>query len=364
MIQAPQAQYIPTAMTNQQPGAVNSVPAQTQPQTIPGTFYNYPASSAYLPAGNTVTTDKAQYNGVNIEITNPQGMGVPMSQQIPAQMYPVQQPVFIPQYAQPVQMPVQTSVQQPVLQQPIPAPQSVMPVQQQIPDTPAPVVPEPQIPSQPADVQNTSPVINEPAASDPSLTPESFAGRLKTDNLQEQQNVIENLAKVIKEDDNAAPALLDTQVFDALVDIVNKDTSSLESPTPEVTELRNKPEAERTPEENEKANTVFPLEQAESNKQYALYTIAYMQDRLNSELEKRGSSALPLNELPCIDNVIIAAKSNPDPMVRAAGIAALSYIARPEYKDDLNTIFELAKSDEDNEVKDAADKASQALSAK
>ncbi len=367
MIQAPQVQYMQTPLiSNQQTGAVNSVPTQAQAPAVPGTFYNYPTSSAYLPGGNTVTTDKAQYNGVNIEILNPQGMGIPMTQQMPAQMYPVQQPIYIPQYNQPVQQP---PIQQVPVQQ-IPTPivteqPAALINPQPVANTPVQTVPEPQLEQTNANpAQNTTPVINEPVAADPSLSPETFAGKLKTDNLQEQQNTLENLAKVIKEDDNAAPALLDTQVFDALVDIINKDTSALESPTPEVTELRNKPEAERTPEENEKANTVFPLEQAESNKQYALYTISFMQERLNSELVKRGGSILPLNELPCIDNVIEAAKSNPDPMVRAAGIASLSYIARPEYKDDLNTIFELAKSDEDPDVKAAAEKASQALNVK
>ena len=87
-----------------------------------------------------------------------------------------------------------------------------------------------------------------------------------------------------------------------------------------------------------------------------------MQERLNNELEKRNGQALSLKDLPCIEKVIDTAKSNPNPMLRIGAIAALSHIQRPEYKDDLNVIFELAKSDEDKRVQEAATKAIELLS--
>lgn len=372
MIQAPQVQYMPIqqvpATGGQPTGAVNTIQNQQTPAT-PGVFYNYPTASSYMPA-NSYSTDKAQYNGVNIEVINPQGMAVP--NQMPAQFYPVQQPVYMTPYQAPAQ---QTPEQAPaaatapvsnatveVPQQPVALEQPVQaPVQQQVPQ---PQIQTPQASETSAPTQAQAPVVNEPAAAATSISPETFAGKLKTDNLDDQQKALEEIAQLVKDDQNAGPALLDTQIFDGLTEILNKDTSSLEGPSQEVIDLRQKPEAERTPEENEKANTASPLEKAEANKQYALYTMSYMQDRLNSELEKRGGKALALNELPCINNVIDAAKSNPDPMVRAGAVAALSHIARPEYKADLTTIFDLAKADEDPQVKDAANKASEALNVK
>ena len=111
-----------------------------------------------------------------------------------------------------------------------------------------------------------------------------------------------------------------------------------------------------------RALTPTQLEKAEINKQYALYTISYMQERLNNELEQRNGKALELKDLPCIEKVVDTAKANPNPMLRIAAIASLSHIARPEYKADLSTIFNLAKSDEDVRVQEAATKAEEALS--
>ena len=41
-------------------------------------------------------------------------------------------------------------------------------------------------------------------------------------------------------------------------------------------------------------------------------------------------------------------------MVRTSAIEALSYIQQPEYKQDLNTLFSIAKNDQDPSVKEAA----------
>ena len=46
-----------------------------------------------------------------------------------------------------------------------------------------------------------------------------------------------------------------------------------------------------------------------------------------------------------------------------AGISSLAHIAKPQYKADLTTIFELAKSDEDVNVQNAAAKAIQVINA-
>ena len=364
MIQAPQLQYMPAQIpmqTGYQQGAYN--PVQYNQAQTPGVIYNYPMSSSYIPA-QSYGTDKSQFNGVNIEILNPQGQGIaPMQNgyQMPAQFVPVQQPVVIPQYTTP-----------------FPASQAIVQAPQMPQNNEAPVVPAPQIttaPQQPAQanvqpqvqqqaqtpVQATSPVVEQSAAPAANIDPAAFAGKLRTNDLDAQKKAIEEIAETVKNNDTAGPVLLDTQVFDALVDVINKDTSALEAPTPEVIQLRQKPQDQLTAEEKAKALTPTPLEKAEINKQYALYTISYMQERLNNELEKRNGKALELKDLPCIDQVIDTAKANPNPMLRIGALASLSHIARPEYKADLQTIFDLAKADEDSRVQEAAKKAAEAL---
>lgn len=362
MIQAPQLQYIPAQQPIQtgypQQGAYNPVQYQ-QPQQTPGVFYNYPTASSYMPA-QSYATEKSQYNGVNIEIINPQGQGMapqnayqmPAQQpMMPAQFMPVQQPVMMP-------APYPTSqaiITPPAMQQPV----QVAPMQPQVEPQ---VVPAPQIAQTPVQQPVAAvPVVEQPATPAATVTPESYVTKLQTNDVDAQKAAIEEIAETVKKDDVAGPILLDTQIFDALVDIINKDNSALEGPSPEVIELRQKPEDQLTAEEKAKASTPSPLEKAEINKQYALYTISYMQERLNNELEKRNGSALALQDLPCIENVINAAKSNPNPMLRISALASLSHIAKPEYKEDLSKIFELAKSDEEPRVQEAATKAAESL---
>ena len=345
MIQAPQAQYLQQQVPVQQ-----YIPQQqganitTNAYQVPNAIYNYPVTSCYAqPAAG-----KSQFNGVNIEIINPQGQGVPQgaltmpANFVPVNNVPVYQPIQQP-VMQPVQQPVMQPVQQPVMQ---PVQQPVMqPVQQ-------PVVPAPQINTTEPVV---TPTIETPAtAIDPNFTPEAFAGRLATEDVKAQKAAIDELAETVKNNDQVAPLLLDTIVVDALNNIVNKDTSALEGPTPEVLELRNKPETELTPEQATKAATLSPLEEAEFNKQFALYTLAFMQERLNNEVTQKGGEVIALKDLPSIETIINEVKSNPNPNVRLSALAALSYIAKPEYKQDLATIFELAKADEDANVQKEA----------
>jgi len=366
MIQAPQLQYIPA----QQPVQANylqqgaNYPVQYNQPQMPGTIYNYPTASSYMPT-QQCGNGKSQFNGVNIEIINPQGQGVipqaqtaaPVQYTMPAQYVPVQQPVMMPPYQMPYVPASQAIVQAPQIQQ---QPVQTQPAVQPVP-APAiqPAATQPvQAPQQP---QAAAPVVEQPSGTDTSISPETFAGKLKTDDLDAQKTAIEEIAEMVKDNPTAGPVLLDTQIFDALVDIIDKDTSALEGPSPEVIELRQKPVEELSEADKAKAATPSPLEKAEINKQYALYTIAYMQERLNNELEKRNGSALELKDLPCIEKVIDTAKANPNPMLRIGALASLSHIARPEYKEDLTTIFDLAKADEDQRVKEAATKAAETL---
>ncbi len=376
MIPAPQTQYIPSQqmmMPAYQPQSMPVAYNTTAPYQQPSVYYNYPTASCYA------QPQKSQLNGVNIEIINPQGQGmVPTQQsyQVPAQMQPIMLPPYPVAYptsqatVNPPMAPVQPATVAP-MQTPV-----AQPVQQEVPVQPAPVATTPAPvaqPAQQAQVQQATPTvpapqiqqkpeIQTPVTSDPSLSPEAFAGKLRNTSGADQMAVIEDIATKVKNDDTIAPSLLDTQIFDALVDIIDADTSSLAGPTPEVIALRQKPEAELSEADKQKANQLSPLEVAEQNKQFALFTISFMQERLNNELEKLNNQTLELKDLPCIDKVVTSVKSNPNPAVRIAGISALSNIAKPQYKSDLTTIFELAKQDEDAKVQAAANNALDKLS--
>lgn len=348
MIQAPSVQYIPVQQTMPMNYPQQGAASNVQYTQNPGYYYNYPATSCYAQP----QTAKSQYNGVNIEIINPQGQGVPQTAYnaatavpMPAQFIPVQQ--YMPMQPMPAQFPASQAI--------VPAPTADV----NAPNAAAPVVPAPQIVTPQQVPSAAAPVVENPTEVkvSPEFSPASFAAKLSTNDLDAQKNSIEELAELIKNNKDAGPGLLDTQVFDALVQIINKDTSALEAPSDEVKTLRSKPKDQLTPEEKVKAETPSPLEKAEINKQYAIYTIAYMQELLNNELTARNNPIVSLENLPCIEDVINAVKSNPNPIIRVSGIAALSHIARPEYKESLTTIFELAKADEDERVKEAADKA-------
>ena len=109
-----------------------------------------------------------------------------------------------------------------------------------------------------------------------------------------------------------------------------------------------------TDAEKQLATTITPMEQAERNKSYAMFTSAILQKLYGDEVAKLTNTTVPLTELPGAVTVVEQLKNNPNPMVRTSAIEALSYIQNPSYKKDLNTLFTIAKNDEDKGVQEAA----------
>ena len=72
------------------------------------------------------------------------------------------------------------------------------------------------------------------------------------------------------------------------------------------------------------------------------------------EVAKLSNTTVPLTEFPGAVTIVDQLKDNPNPMVRASAIEALSYIQNPEYKKDLTTLFTVAKNDQDPGVAEAA----------
>ncbi len=85
-----------------------------------------------------------------------------------------------------------------------------------------------------------------------------------------------------------------------------------------------------------------------------MFTTAILQKLYSEEVAKLTNTSVPLTELPGAVTIVEQLKNNPNPMVRTSAIEALSYIQQPEYKADLNTLFTIAKNDQDKNVQEAA----------
>ncbi len=337
------------------------------------------------------------YNAVKIDIHNP-SVGVPNQFQPqyapvtnPMYSYPqaqlynypqaVQQPYYVPPMCPPCEPPKTLPAQEPVNVAPV-AP-SVTPIAPQaVPVAPEPVAPvAPQAvqvaPEPVAPVAQTAPVeplnsvaaVNEvapkeapkvevaqPADAAPQVDLNNFIARLTNPDYEVQANTMEEIANMVKDEPQKATELLDSKVIDALVNIVNTDSSKLAGPTQEQIAARQKLMSGQQISDEEKALavTITPMEQAERNKSYAMFTSAILQKLYGDEVAKLTGTTVPLTELPAAMTIVDQLKDNPNPMVRTSAIEALSYIQNPEYKKDLTTLFTIAKNDQDKGVQDAA----------
>lgn len=323
-----------------------------------------------------------------------------------------QQPYYVP--VQPVNVNANASananaavsipqqVQQPA---PQPAPQPVAPAvcppcpPCQAPAAPvAPAVPAPQVaeaaaaavasvPSQPAPQQvninqapQPAPVVTEtvstpaqapkvevvpPVATEPQVDLNGFLAKLADPDFEVQANAMEEIANMVSDEAQKTKAtdLLDSKIIDALTNIINKDSSKLAGPTQEQIAARQKLMAGQQISDQEKAlaTTITPMEQAERNKSYAMFTSAILQKLYGDEVAKLTGNKVPLTELPAAMTIVDQLKDNPNPMVRTSAIEALSYIQTPEYKKDLTTLFTIAKNDQDKGVQEAANAALEKL---
>lgn len=303
------------------------------------------------------------YNAVKIDVHNP-SVGAPGMTQVPVQT-PEYAPVTNPYYnypqaqlysypqaqTQPYYMP-QQPVCPPCEQQVAPAVQAQPVIQQQNINTPAPVVTKPQE----MPVQSEKVEVVPPQQITPQIDLNSFIAKLTNPDYEVQANAMEEIANMVKEQPQKATELLDEKVVNALNTIINTDTTKLTGPTPEQIAAREKmmKGEQLSDADKQLANTITPMEQAERNKSYAMFTSAIMQKLYADEVNKLTGSTVPLTELPGAVTIVEQLKNNPNPMVRTSAIDALSYIQQPAYKQDLATLFTIAKNDQDKTVQEAA----------
>ena len=327
------------------------------------------------------------YNAVKIDIHNPSvnapgayspSACAPAAAPVTAPIYEVpkasiyevpQQTVYAPQqnFNAPQAAQDQPSIPQPVIIPPTvakapveaPAPAAQAPAAVATATATATVAPAPEAaPAAPA-VPAQTVEVKTPESAAPQVDLNAFLGKLTNENYDEQANAMESIAELAQNSPQKATELLDVKVIDTLLGIMSKDSSKLAGPTPKQLEIREKIMSKKpvTEPETAEANQITPMEQVERNKQYALYTTAILQKLYGSEVQKLNSTVVPLTELPGAAGIVEQVKTNKNPMVRASAVDALSYVQRPEYKQDLTTLFTIAKNDKDASVKDAATKA-------
>ena len=171
--------------------------------------------------------------------------------------------------------------------------------------------------------------------------------------------------------DKALPYVV-RDIFSSLIEIVQKDTTKLAAPNQAQAETRrqiivnevikeyaktNNLNTENvelpyklTEEEIASAVKLTPMELAERNKEYALYAMAALAKVYTDEIEKESGTVIPLTDLPGISTVVDTLRYNINPETKIAAIDALLYIQRPEYKEELVSLFNLVSKDRSNEV--------------
>lgn len=207
-----------------------------------------------------------------------------------------------------------------------------------------------------------------PAEIKPDVDIAEVISNLTSNNFDKQAQQMEEIARVSMEDPQKAVPYIVTEVFSELINIVKNDTSELNPPSEKQIETRKqiiineivKEQAiaqQKKPEEIElpyklsetdikEASTLTSLEQAERNKEYALYTMAILSKVYTDEIQKHTGNIVPLTDLPGVSAIVDALRYSENSGVKISAIDALLYLHRPEYKEELTSVLNLATNDQ------------------
>ena len=197
----------------------------------------------------------------------------------------------------------------------------------------------------------------------PAIDINTFIAELTSPDFARQADAMGTITKVCEASPEIGAHLLDVKLIDALVDIIMKDTTNLPAPTPQQLGIRDAIMRgyDVSPQHVKYASQKAPVELAEQNKEYAMYTLASLQKIYGAEVDKMGGTVRPLRDLPGMNEIIKEVETNGNPHVKVAGLTALNYAQRPEYKADLQAIYQKAANDENPIVRETAQKAIQLL---
>ena len=199
---------------------------------------------------------------------------------------------------------------------------------------------------------------------------------LESADFDTQAQQMEEIARLSLDDkENAIPFIV-REVFASLIEITKKDTANLAAPTDEQVQARKKLIAnfiametarqnntqpklpyQITEAEVELASQLSPMEMAERNKEYALITTSILAKIYADEVERHTGNIVPLTDLPGSAAIVDALRYNPNAEVKISALDALKHIQRPEYAEELNTLYTLAQADPNPQVAMAATRA-------
>ena len=231
--------------------------------------------------------------------------------------------------------------------------------------------------------EKKEPNIMQAAIVKPVVNIENVVSKLVSEDYDIQAEQMAEIAKVAIETPKEAVAYITPNLFSALIKLIEKDSSGLEGPSEQQLEIRKKiiinemaraqaladgkkPEEivvpfEVSEEDNALAQKLSPLEMAERNKEYAMFTTAALDKVYSDEVKKQTMSVIPLTELPGVASSVDVLKKSANPGVKVAALTALLYIQRPEYNDELKSLFEIVSKDKNPYVAKNAELASQQL---
>lgn len=311
------------------------------------------------------SADLGNYNAINIEVNRPTVDVVKMAD-IPAE---VAVATFMP-----VEIPV-------IPVDPVAYEEYAKTVDEQ--EAVVVTVPEPNVTSQEVEKKNLG---NEPSfnglsfksakVEKPSAIKIDVAqtvANLKNENYDIQALQMEEMAKTASVEPDLLKQYITTDVFSSLIDILNKDTTNLEAPSKEQIEIRDKalanlevlaiaqskgekleeteiPYPDLTPEEINTALTLTSMEQAERNKEYAMYVIAVLSRTYADDVKKISGNTVPLTDLPGMAEIVDTLRYNKNWLIRIAAIDALQICYKPEYKEETLEILKLASQDKHPQV--------------
>lgn len=333
-----------------------------QPTTMQGT---YPTGGA---------------NAVNINIFEPKAYGsAPNGYTNTAQPYGYQNPIYNMPY-----MPMYPTANMPtvapeayqqfmpinnVATAPYAEPNFVAPTPSPMPESvitqAAPVV-TPQVEAQAQAPEATPVEIVEPQQNVQVVDINSLVQNLKNPDANVKAETINQIAAYAQESPEVALQVVSEPIMQALVDVINEDTSSLEGPTAEQIAVAEKiAKGEKlTPEEDKLSEQLSPRDMANKNRIFALYTLAMIQklqrDELNQYIETQKANGqetiAPLNiqDLVGYNDVVNIIKNDPRPEVQVAAIQALDHVVAPQDKETVEAVLADAKNSQDEAVKTAA----------
>lgn len=191
--------------------------------------------------------------------------------------------------------------------------------------------------------------------------------KLSDENFDIQAKQMEDIARVSMQDAQQAVPYIVTEIFSELENIVKKDSSDLTPPSERQIELRQqiivneilKEQARAKGENPEKielpykisekdiqeASKLSSMEQAERNKEYALYTMAILAKVYGDEVNRHTGNIVPLTDMPGVSTIVDTLRNDSNGGIKIASIDALRYLYRPEYKEELEAVLKITATD-------------------